>query len=290
MPARLCAGNLGDALVRADHLSGRGRSYVAINSLGGFSRTVTYRDTTRLILRPVDTEQARRIRDRAPTSSDRWAQGYPFEGDLAAIGGFLRATDQHGDQRPFGYYQITRRSDDLVVGGIGFKGPPDAGMVEIGYGLIPAARGHGYAAEALVALMAIAEEHGVAELRADTTRDNVASQRTLARAGFEQVDADDELLHYQARLVPPLGSTRPFRCPAGATGDRSSVPIPCPDINAGCRRPEACPLISRRLSSASWRCRRRLRGPCAVPVRTPPAPTGRPQEKRSGCRRRRPRT
>jgi len=168
---------------------------------------VTYRDTTRLILRPVDTEQARRIRDRAPTSSDRWAQGYPFEGDLAAIGRFLRATDQHGDQRPFGYYQITRRSDDLVVGGIGFKGPPDAGMVEIGYGLIPAARGHGYAAEALAALMAIADEHGVAELRADTTRDNVASQRTLALAGFEQVDADEELLHYQARLVPPLGST-----------------------------------------------------------------------------------
>jgi RimJ/RimL family protein N-acetyltransferase len=168
---------------------------------------VTYHETTRLIVRAVDTEQAQRIRDQAPASSDRWAEGYPFEGDLAAIGGFLRATDEHGDQRPFGYYQITRRSDGLAVGGIGFMGPPDAGMVEIGYGLIPAARGHGYAAEALVALMAIADEHGVAEVLADTTRDNIASQRTLARAGFEQVDADEELLHYEARLVPRLGST-----------------------------------------------------------------------------------
>jgi RimJ/RimL family protein N-acetyltransferase len=169
-----------------------------------FARAMTDRETARLILRAVDTAQAQRIRDKAPSAEDHWAEGYPFEGDLAAIGGFLRATDQHGDQRPFGYYQITRQSDGVAVGGIGFVGPPDGGMVEIGYGLIPAARGQGYAGEALLALMAIADEHGIAEFRADTTHDNIASQRTLAHAGFEQVAADDELLHYEARLVPRM--------------------------------------------------------------------------------------
>jgi RimJ/RimL family protein N-acetyltransferase len=178
----------------------------AINSLGVFSRSMTDLKTARLILRAVDTAQAQRIRDKAPSAEDHWAEGYPFEGDLAAIDGFLRATDQLGHQRPFGYYQITRQSDGVAVGGIGF-GPLDGGMVEIGYGLIPAARGQGSAEEALLALMAIADEHAIAGFRADTTHDNIASQRTLAHAGFEQVGADDELLHYEARLVPRLAGT-----------------------------------------------------------------------------------
>ena len=52
--------------------------------------------------------------------------------------------------------------------------------------------------------MAIAHEHGIAGFHPDTTHDNIATQRTLAHAGFEQVAADDELLHYEARLVPRL--------------------------------------------------------------------------------------
>jgi RimJ/RimL family protein N-acetyltransferase len=52
--------------------------------------------------------------------------------------------------------------------------------------------------------MAIAHEHGIAGFSADTTHDNIASQRTLAHAGFEQVAADDELLHYEARLMPRM--------------------------------------------------------------------------------------
>ncbi len=79
--------------------------------------------------------------DRAPLSGEAWAADYPFEGDLAAIGSFLRATQQNGDQRPFGYYQIRRQTDGLAIGGVGFKGPPIGGVVEIGYGLAPSARG-----------------------------------------------------------------------------------------------------------------------------------------------------
>jgi len=82
------------------------------------------RKTNRLILQAIDAFEAVRIRDRAPSAADHWAEGYPFEGDLAAIGGFLRASERNGDQRPFGYYQISLRSDGLAVGGIGFKGPP----------------------------------------------------------------------------------------------------------------------------------------------------------------------
>jgi RimJ/RimL family protein N-acetyltransferase len=37
-------------------------------------------------------------------------------------------------------------------------------------------------------------------IRADTDLDNLASQRTLERAGFCPVEADSELCHYEARI------------------------------------------------------------------------------------------
>jgi len=116
------------------------------------------------------------------------------------VGGFLRATAEHGEQQPFGYYRITRLLDGRAVGGIGFKGQPEGGCVEIGYGLAPSARGHGYAAEAVVALLGLAADHGLSRVIADTTLDNIASQRTLIRAGFRLLSTNGELHHYEALL------------------------------------------------------------------------------------------
>jgi RimJ/RimL family protein N-acetyltransferase len=156
-------------------------------------------ETTRLILHAIDEAEARRICTRAFGPNDSWAADYPFAGNLAAVGSFLRATEQHGEQRPFGYYQIIRAADRLAVGGVGFKGPPRGGSVEVGYGLAPSARGHGYAGEALTA----AANHGIATVLADTTVENVASQRTLANAGFTLVGADADLQYYEIRPAEP---------------------------------------------------------------------------------------
>ena len=93
-----------------------------------------------------------------------------------------------------------RLADWRAVGGIGFKGRPDDGCVEIGYGLAQSARGDGYAAEAVIALLAIAADHGLSEVIADTTPDNVASQQTLIRAGFRLVGTDAESHHYEVLL------------------------------------------------------------------------------------------
>ena len=153
--------------------------------------------TTRLQLHAIDVAEAERIVARCPGPADTWADDFPFEGDVGAVGGFLRATAALGEQRPFGYYRITRLSDGRAVGGIGFKGQPDGGCVEIGYGLAPSARGHGYATEAIIALLDVAAGHGVFRAIADTTPDNIASQRTLIRAGFRLVSTDTELRHYE---------------------------------------------------------------------------------------------
>lgn len=153
--------------------------------------------TPRLILHPVDALEARRIHTRTPAADDRWSDDYPFDGDIVALTVFLAASERDGDQRPFGYYRITQRTDGNAVGGIGFKGQPVDGAVEVGYGLAPSARGRGYAAEALTALNALAAGHGVVKVCAETTAENRASWRTLERVGFVRVADGSELLRYE---------------------------------------------------------------------------------------------
>jgi RimJ/RimL family protein N-acetyltransferase len=156
--------------------------------------------TTRLQLHAIDVTEGERIVARSAGPTDAWADDYPFEGDVGAVRGFLRATAESGEQRPFGYYRITRLDDGRAVGGIGFKGQPAGGCAEIGYGLAPSARGHGYAAEAVVALLAMAADQGLSKVIADTTLDNIASQRTLIRAGFSLVGTGGDLHHYEALI------------------------------------------------------------------------------------------
>jgi RimJ/RimL family protein N-acetyltransferase len=173
---------------------------VVLSDGGCLASAVTDFWTSHLQLHAIDVAEGERIVARNAGRGDSWADDFPFEGDVGAVGGFLRATATHGDQRPFGYYRITRLADGRAVGGIGFKGRPDGGCVEIGYGLAPSARGHGYAAEAAVALLAIAADRGLSKVTADTAVDNIASQQSLIRAGFRLVGTDGELHHYEALL------------------------------------------------------------------------------------------
>ncbi|WP_147315616.1 GNAT family N-acetyltransferase [Asanoa ferruginea] len=160
-------------------------------------------ETQRLHLHAIDTAEGERIVARRAGAGDTWADDYPFDGDVMGITAFLRATAAHGDQRPFGHYQITRAADGQAIGGIGFKGQPADGSVEVGYGLSPSARGNGYAAEALAALLTVAAGQGLDRVVADTTADNVASQRTLERAGFRQTGTDGDHYLYELLLDAP---------------------------------------------------------------------------------------
>ena len=115
------------------------------------------------------------------------------------MSGFLRASAAHGEQRPFGFYRITRLADGLAVGGTGSR-VNQIRLRRVGYGLAPSARCHGYAAEAVNALLSVAADRGLSTVTANTTLDNIASQRTLIRAGFRLVRTDAELHHYEVNL------------------------------------------------------------------------------------------
>ena len=86
-----------------------------------------------------------------------------------------------------------------VVGQGGFKGPPRDGAVEIAYGTDPDHRGKGYATATAAALVEYAFRcEDVRVVLAHTLPDNVASQRVLAKCGFDRVgevvDPEDGLV------------------------------------------------------------------------------------------------
>ncbi|MEY9887918.1 RimJ/RimL family protein N-acetyltransferase [Catenulispora sp. MAP5-51] len=78
-------------------------------------------------------------------------------------------------------------------------GPPDEeGQVMFGYGLVPGARGHGYATGALGGLVAFCRSHAeVRTMVADTETGNAPSQRVLDKTGFALVKEEGGLYFYR---------------------------------------------------------------------------------------------
>jgi len=152
--------------------------------------------TARLVLHPLGLDESRRVLAQTPGPDDRWASDYPFADELDVLPGFVAAFVEHGDPAPFGMYAIARRSDGVFVGGIGFFGPPDAGVAELGFGLVESARGRGYAAEALAAAIGIALANGATRVVADAQLDNAASHTTMVRAGMVETGRDDRLVYF----------------------------------------------------------------------------------------------
>ena len=154
-------------------------------------------------LHTITPAEARRIVAGTPLPDDRWHPEYPLADELDVLRPL--ANDPAPDP-VFGLMMIRDARDGLAVGGIGFFGPPDAdGAVEVGYGLVPAARGRGLASAALTEAIAIAATHGVREVRADTDPANLPSSRVLERAGFRELAESDGLRHFELTLPRDLG-------------------------------------------------------------------------------------
>ena len=94
---------------------------------------------------------------------------------------------------------IMQTQDRTLIGSAGFKDEPDsAGVVEIGYGIVPAYRRQGYAAEAGRALIAWAlAQPGVTCVTAECLYDNLPSIRVLERLGMRQTGRDGDLLQWE---------------------------------------------------------------------------------------------
>jgi RimJ/RimL family protein N-acetyltransferase len=153
----------------------------------------------RLCLRQLEGDEARALLRGKADPGRPWMAGYPMQGTLIAVEAYVRAVDSGADPGAFGVYQLVRSSDDLVVGDIGFHGPPNpGGSVTVGYGLAPGARGQGYATEALRAVVEWAlSQPEVVAVEADTTHANLPSQRVMERAGMRLYDKSEQLRFYR---------------------------------------------------------------------------------------------
>lgn len=145
----------------------------------------------RLVLRPLRWDAVRAIIEDRRLAD--WAPDYPAGGDVV-IARVLQRAGQPRAAEPAGpwcHRQVVERASNLVVGGIGFFGPPNDGTVEIGYGIVPSRQGRGYATEAVAKMLSLAwSEPQVVAVTAETDTDNVASHRVLEKMGFDRVPSE----------------------------------------------------------------------------------------------------
>ncbi|MCX4970319.1 GNAT family N-acetyltransferase [Streptomyces sp. NBC_00654] len=185
-------------------------------------------ETARLILHPLSDDEARELLAagsegrNGPGARAGWAEGYPMDGDVSAARKFLGSRTEDGVVRHPGAYEIRRRDDGVAIGGVDFHGPADeSGSVTIGYGLVPAVRGKGYASEALRALLEYARTSGIAaRVKGDADHGNTASQHVMAAAGMRRVGADERVTYYEISWgdgAPTRG--RDEVRPSGAAGN-----------------------------------------------------------------------
>jgi [ribosomal protein S5]-alanine N-acetyltransferase len=96
----------------------------------------------------------------------------------------------------YNWYAISIGADghrESLVAGAGYLGPPADGVVEIGYSVVPEARGRGFATEIVQALAERALSlEGVRMVIAHTLASNTSSQGVLKRSGFLPAGAGAE--------------------------------------------------------------------------------------------------
>lgn len=99
----------------------------------------------------------------------------------------VQARMREGEERHTAWAIIDRETA-MVIGDIGFHGPPDAdGLIEVGYSVELEWRRRGIATEALAALLAWVErEPGVTGVVARCAPDNAPSIRLLEAHGFRR--------------------------------------------------------------------------------------------------------
>jgi ribosomal-protein-alanine N-acetyltransferase len=144
--------------------------------------------TDRLRLEPLTLERidaALNDRDRlAGLVRARVSEEWPNDDFLRALP--VIRTDVETNPE-FGYWSRLLVHGDLVIGDAGFKSLPLRGRVEIGYGIIPAMQGRGFATEAASALVAWAfTRAGVTRIVAESLESNTASIRVLKKVGFRR--------------------------------------------------------------------------------------------------------
>jgi len=98
---------------------------------------------------------------------------------------------------------IVLKKENKIIGGLCFKGCPDEkGRVEIGYGMQEKYRCKGYATEAVKELITWAFSfNNVAEIIAETEKDNLPSHRVLEKVGMEKYEENKKMFWWRINKI-----------------------------------------------------------------------------------------
>ena len=145
--------------------------------------------TERLILRPTSEEDAELVYELMNTP--KFIQ---YVGDRkissAKVASMYIKEKMLPQLYDLGYssYTIIRKSDNRKLGTCGLYNRAGVDGIDIGFGLLPAYEGQGYAYEAANRLkMAAFDEFDIQQLKAITNKDNVASQKLVEKLGLTQI-------------------------------------------------------------------------------------------------------
>lgn len=89
-----------------------------------------------------------------------------------------------------GWYQVALEREGLMIGDVGVNRSADGREATIGYTLARRHHRHGYATEAVSAMVDLLFSEGVERVRATTDPDNRASAGVLRRVGFRYQGRD----------------------------------------------------------------------------------------------------
>jgi [ribosomal protein S5]-alanine N-acetyltransferase len=127
--------------------------------------------------------------------------------DASALAFVAQATARASDALGWWVWLVVLPTDRVLIGCVGFKGPPDSeGRVDIGYSVLDAWQRRGYASEAVGALVdwALADPR-VVRIIGETFPHLTPSIRVLEKSGFSYLgvgvghEGEPEVLQFERR-------------------------------------------------------------------------------------------
>lgn len=161
-----------------------GLGFATAPKRGPLRRAPSFLETARLVLRRPRAADAQAIFERY--ASDPEATRYlswPTHTDLEDTRAFVAFSDAEWERWPAGPYLIESRASGALLGGTGLAFETTY-RAATGYVLASDAWGHGFATEALEAIVTLAPTLGVRRLHAICHVGHRASERVLQKGGF----------------------------------------------------------------------------------------------------------
>ncbi|WP_027409984.1 GNAT family N-acetyltransferase [Anoxybacteroides tepidamans] len=142
-------------------------------------------ETERLILIPCDQDTYR-----------AYLESYEMGPHIIA---YLQQLEQDFSVYGWGVWLAIEKESNEAIGDLGFKGKPNVEKtVEIGYGIAPTARGHGFATEAVRALLDWAfRSPQVEKVVAECLESNAASIHVLEKVGMKRTHTKDGMIYWE---------------------------------------------------------------------------------------------